>query len=342
MGITVRTDAMEKIALFSTQDYDQYFFEKIKDSLPESYEVAYYREKLCKETAHLAKGAKVVCVFVNDDVCSDVIETLRSGGTELIALRCAGFNNVDLKAADSNGIKVVRVPAYSPYAVAEFALGLLIALNRKIVIASSRTKDSNFNLNGLLGFDLRGKTIGVVGTGKIAKIFIKLLSGFDVKILAYDIYQDHEYAKQYNFEYTTLDNLWRHSDAISFHLPLNPDTYHIVNAKSIAKMRKGVLLINTGRGPLIDAEALIEGIKKGKIGGAALDVYEKESNYFYYDHSGKTLQDDVLARLLSFKNVIVTSHQAFFTYEALTNIVTTTFENIKSYFSGVELVNEVK
>ena len=332
---------MEKISIFSTQDYDKYFFEKIKENFSESYEINYFKVKLTKETAYLAKDSKIVCIFVNDDANAEVIQALYEGGTRLIALRCAGFNNVDLKAAEGK-IKVVRVPAYSPYAVAEFALGLMMALNRKLVIASNRTKESNFNLNGLLGFDMRKKTVGIVGTGKIAKVLIKLLSGFDVRFLAYDLIEDNEFAKQYNVTYATLDNFWLNSDIISLHCPLTPETKYIINRESIDKMKKGVLIVNTGRGPLIDTNALIEGIKDGKIGGVALDVYERESDYFYYDHSNKTLQDDVLSRLLSFKNVIVTSHQAFFTYEALTNIVTTTFENIKAFINDEELINEVK
>lgn len=332
---------MKKISFFSIQEYDKYFFEKIKEEFKENYEINYFKEKLTIKTAHLATGSKVVCIFVNDEANAQVIETLYQGGTELIALRCAGFNNVDMQAA-KNKIKVVRVPAYSPPAVAEFALGLMLALNRKIVVASNRTKISNFSLNGLLGFDMHKKTFGIIGTGKIAKILIKMLSGFDAKVLAYDLYEDKEFAKQYNMTYTSLDYLFENSDVISLHCPLTPETTHIINARSISKMKKGVLLVNTARGLLVDTNALIDAIKAGKIGGAALDVYEKESDYYYYDHSNKTLKDDVLARLLSFKNVIITSHQAYFTYEALINIAKITFKNIDDYFEGNELVNEVK
>lgn len=332
---------MEKIALFSMQAYDQQFFDDIKKQIGGNFEIVYYKEKLTESTAHLAKGAIGVCVFVNDNVSKEVIDTLYEGGTRLIALRCAGFNNVDLKAAEGK-LKVVRVPAYSPYAVAEFALGLLLALNRNIPTAVTRTKQSNFNLNGLLGFDIYGKTIGVIGTGKIAKVFISLLSGFNVNFLAYDVYQDHEFAAKFNVKYTTLDEIYEKSDVISLHCPLTDETRYMINADSINKMKKGVLIVNTGRGPLIDTRALICGIKSGKIGGAGLDVYEKESDYFYYDHSQTTLQDDVLSRLLSFKNVIVTSHQAFFTKEALTSIATVTINNINDFLNGKELVNEVK
>lgn len=332
---------MEKIALFSMQAYDQQFFDDIKKQNGGNFEIVYYKEKLTESTAHLAKGAIGVCVFVNDNVSKEVIDTLYEGGTRLIALRCAGFNNVDLKAAEGK-LKVVRVPAYSPYAVAEFALGLLLALNRNIPTAVTRTKQSNFNLNGLLGFDIYGKTIGVIGTGKIAKVFISLLSGFNVNFLAYDVYQDHEFAAKFNVKYTTLDEIYEKSDVISLHCPLTDETRYMINADSINKMKKGVLIVNTGRGPLIDTRALICGIKSGKIGGAGLDVYEKESDYFYYDHSQTTLQDDVLSRLLSFKNVIVTSHQAFFTKEALTSIATVTINNINDFLNGKELVNEVK
>ena len=265
-----------------------------------------------------------------------------AGGTRLIALRCAGFNNVDLEAAKNKGIKVVRVPAYSPHAIAEFALGLMLALNRKIPVANNRTKEANFSINGLLGFDMHQKTVGIIGTGKIAKVLIKLLSGFDLRVLAYDVVKDEEFARQYNVVYTDLDTIWAKSDIISLHCPLTEQTKYVINKESINKMKNGVLLVNTGRGPLVNSLDLIEALKNGKVGGAALDVYENESEYFYYDHSSKVLKDDVLARLLSFKNVIVSSHQAYFTYEALTSIATTTLNNIDSFLGGEQLINEVK
>ncbi|MDE6894527.1 MAG: 2-hydroxyacid dehydrogenase [Malacoplasma sp.] len=332
---------METIAVFSTQEYDKYFLDKNKVNARHQCQINYFKNKLTVETADLAKGAKIVCVFVNDQVNKEVIEKLYNGGTRLIALRCAGFNNVDLAAAKNKGIKVVRVPAYSPHAIAEFALGMMIALNRKITIANNRTKESNFSINGLLGFDMHQKTVGIIGTGKIAKVLIKLLSGFDLRVLAYDVVKDEEFAKKYNVVYTDLDTIWSKSDIISLHCPLNDGTKYIINKDSISKMKNGVLLVNTGRGPLVNSLDLIEGLKNGKIGAAALDVYENESEYFYYDHSNRILKDDVLARLLSFKNVIVSSHQAYFTYEALTSIATTTLQNIDSFLSNEELVNEV-
>ncbi|MDE5949818.1 MAG: 2-hydroxyacid dehydrogenase [Malacoplasma sp.] len=332
---------METIAVFSTQEYDKYFLDKNKVNARHQCQINYFKNKLTVETADLAKGATIVCVFVNDQVNKEVIEKLYNGGTRLIALRCAGFNNVDLAAAKNKGIKVVRVPAYSPHAIAEFALGMMIALNRKITIANNRTKESNFSINGLLGFDMHQKTVGIIGTGKIAKVLIKLLSGFDLRVLAYDVVKDEEFAKKYNVVYTDLDTIWSKSDIISLHCPLNDGTKYIINKDSISKMKNGVLLVNTGRGPLVNSLDLIEGLKNGKIGAAALDVYENESEYFYYDHSNRILKDDVLARLLSFKNVIVSSHQAYFTYEALTSIATTTLQNIDSFLSNEELVNEV-
>ncbi|MDE5841520.1 MAG: 2-hydroxyacid dehydrogenase [Malacoplasma sp.] len=332
---------METIAVFSTQEYDKYFLDKNKVNARYQCQINYFKVKLTSESADLAKGAKIVCVFVNDQVNKEVIDKLYNGGTRLIALRCAGFNNVDLVAAKNKGIKVVRVPAYSPHAIAEFALGMMIALNRKITIANNRTKESNFSINGLLGFDMHQKTVGIIGTGKIAKVLIKLLSGFDLRVLAYDVVKDEEFAKKYNVIYTDLETIWSKSDIISLHCPLNDGTKYIINKDSISKMKNGVLLVNTGRGPLVNSLDLIEGIKSGKIGAAALDVYENESEYFYYDHSNKVLKDDVLSRLLSFKNVIVSSHQAYFTYEALTSIATTTLQNIDSFLSGEQLTNEV-
>jgi len=248
--------------------------------------------------------------------------------------------NVDIKAAH-NRIKVVRVPAYSPYAVAEHTLALMLTLNRKTHKAYSRTREGNFSLNGLLGFDMHGKIAGMIGTGKIAKILIQALSGMGMKIVAYDLYPDNEFAKQYNVEYVSLDELYNRSDIISLHCPLNKDTEYIINTDSIAKMKDGVMIINTGRGKLIHTHTLIKGLKSKKIGAAGLDVYEEESDYFFEDRSNNVIDDDVLARLLSFNNVIVTSHQAFFTKEALENIAETTLVNIQDFVNGKTLVNEV-
>ena len=332
---------MTTIAVFGSQPYDEHFFNLMNAKKNFGFSFKFIKENLTEKTATLAKGNEVVCVFVNDTVNAKVIDTLHSNGTRLLALRCAGFNNVDLMAAEGK-IQVVRVPAYSPYAVAEYALGLMLASNRHICQARQRTREGNFSLHGLIGFDMHEKTIGVIGTGKIAKVLIQLLSGFNVHILAYDIYPDENFAQKFGVKYTTPDEIFKHSDIITLHCPLTPESRHIINADAIAKMKPGVMLINTGRGPLIDTNALIDGLKKHIIGAAALDVYEKESDYFYTDHSTEVMEDDNLARLLSFDNVIVSSHQAFFTREALTNIATTTLENIKAYLEHKPLVNEVK
>ncbi|HOV15386.1 MAG TPA: 2-hydroxyacid dehydrogenase, partial [Spirochaetota bacterium] len=261
-------------------------------------------------------------------------------GIGLVALRCAGYNNVDLKEAFGN-IHIVRVPAYSPYAVAEHAISLIMALNRKTHKAYNRTREGNFSINGLLGFDMFGKTAGVIGTGKIGKILINILKGFGMKILVYDLFPDTKFAKDENIEYCELDKIYKEADIISLHCPLSKETTHLINKESLSKMKPNVMIINTSRGHLIDTKALINALKDGKIGSAGLDVYEEESEYFFEDHSGNILNDDILARLLTFNNVLITSHQAFFTKEALKNICETTFNNIKDYFEGKNLVNEI-
>ncbi|MDR2396594.1 MAG: 2-hydroxyacid dehydrogenase [Puniceicoccales bacterium] len=332
---------METITLFGTQPYDEHFFKKINEEKKFGYTFKFFKENLTQHTAALADGTQVVCVFVNDIVSANVVDALHKHGVRLLALRCAGFNNVDLEAAKGK-IKVVRVPAYSPYAVAEYTLGLMLTLNRKIHRAVNRTHEGNFSLNGLLGFDMHQKTIGIVGTGKIAKVLINLLGGFGVNLLAYDVFPDKAFAKEHHVQYTTLDHLLSESDIISLHCPLTPETQHIINAKTLQKMKPGVMLINTGRGQLIDTRALINSLKKHHVGSIALDVYENEGKYFYQDHSDQCIEDDLLARLLSFNNVIVTSHQAFFTQEALVNIAVTTLENIQAFLANQPLVNEVK
>ena len=282
----------------------------------------------------------MVCIFVNDTADAAVIDAMAENGVKLLALRCAGFNNVDLAAAKGK-LPVVRVPAYSPYAVAEYSLALMLSLNRKIHRAYWRTRDGNFSLNGMMGFDMHGKTIGIIGTGKIAKILIKILKGFGMHILAYDLYPDYKFAEEEGIMYTTLDELYHRSDIISLHCPLTEETRYLINDQSIDKMKDGVMIINTGRGQLIHTNALIEGLKEKKISAAGLDVYEEEGDYFYEDKSDKIIDDDVLARLLSFNNVIVTSHQAFFTKEAMHNIAETTLQNIEDFRLNRPLVNEV-
>jgi len=328
-----------RIAFFDAKPYDKASFDMRNKDF--GFDILYYGGQLNKDSAVLAKGAKIVCAFVNDIVDAEVIDILANNGIKLIALRSAGFNNVDLKAAEGR-IRIVRVPAYSPYAVAEHTLALMLALNRKIYKAHTRTRDGNFSLNGLMGFDMHGKTAGIIGTGKIARILITTLRAMGMNVLAYDVYPDSEFAIQSGIEYTSLNDLYANSDIISLHCPLTKETEHMINHDSIAKMKDGVMIINTGRGKLIDSQALIEGLKCKKIGFAGLDVYEEEGDYFYEDLSDYVIDDDVLARLLSFNNVIITSHQAFFTREALANIAQTTLENIKDYTEGKPLINEVK
>ena len=323
-----------KIAFFDAKDYDKNSF--IRANGDDRYEIVFYETRLTKDTCRLAEGCDVVCVFVNDDVNREVIDELVKMNIRLIALRCAGYNNVDIEYAYGK-IHVVRVPAYSPYAVAEHAMALLLTSIRRIHKAYIRTKDFNFSLNGLTGFDLHGKTVGVVGTGKIGRIFIDICRGFGMNVIAYDKVP----AKDSGIEYVTLEELWARADIISFHCPLTDENRHMVNASTIAQMKKGVVLINTSRGALIDAEALVEGIKARQIGAACLDVYEEESNVFFHDYSGHIVDDDILARLISMPNVIVTSHQAFLTEEALSNIADTTLKNVEEFFENEYSANEV-
>lgn len=326
---------MKKLAFFDTKPYDKVWFEKLKGEY--DVEFKYLDTKLNEDTAYLAKNCDGIVVFVNDTVSAGVIEILDSLGIKLIALRCAGFNNVDFKAAKEKNMCVVRVPAYSPYAVAEFAVGMLLTLVRKIHKAHFRTRDYNFSINGLTGFDLYGKTVGVIGTGKIGKIFAEIAKGFGMNVIAYDLYPD----KNSDINYVSLDEVFTKSDIISLHCPLTKETHYIIDENAISKMKDGVIIVNTSRGALINAEDLLNGLKSMKIGGACLDVYEEESEIFFEDFSGEIIQDDILARLLSLPNVIITSHQAFLTEEALSNIAKTTLGNIKEYFSGVEPVNKI-
>ena len=327
-----------KIAFFGAKPYDIASFDKVNEKY--NYDIRYYKGHLNPNNVVLTQDTDVVCIFVNDTADAAVIDAMVDTGVKLLALRCAGFNNVDLKAAKGK-LPVVRVPAYSPYAVAEYSLALMLSLNRKIHRAYWRTRDGNFSLNGLMGFDMHGKTIGIIGTGKIAKILIRLLKGFGMRILAYDLYPDMKFAGEEGISYVSLDELYRESDIISLHCPLTDQTKYMIDKDSIDKMKEGVMIINTGRGQLINTNDLIEGLKEKKIAAAGLDVYEEEGEYFYEDKSDKIIDDDVLARLLSFNNVIVTSHQAFFTKEALHNIAETTLQNIEDFRCHRPLVNEV-
>ena len=316
---------MIKVAFFDTKEYDKESFEKVAET--RDVEVKYLETKLSEHTAELARGCDAVCVFVNDAVDAAVIDKLYDCGVKIIALRCAGYNNVDLQHAYGK-IHVVHVPAYSPYAVAEHAAALLLTSIRRIHKAYNRTRDFNFSLNGLTGFDLHGKTAGIIGTGKIGRIFSDICRGFGMHVIAYDRFP----AKDSGIEYVTLDELFERSDIISLHCPLTEETRHLIGADAIGKMKKGVVILNTSRGALIDTEALLQGIKARKVGAACLDVYEEEADIFFEDRSGHILNDELLSRLISMPNVIVTSHQAFLTQEALHNIAETTMNNIESYF----------
>ena len=327
-----------KIAFFDTKPYDRPSFDRYAAEY--GIEIKYFETKLNADTAELAHGFDGVCVFVNDTVDAEVIDKLCELGVKVVALRCAGFNNVDIRHARGK-ITVVRVPAYSPYAVAEHAMALLLTSIRRIHKAYIRSRDFNFSLSGLTGFDLHGKTVGVIGTGKIGRVFIDICRGFGMKVLAYDKFPVPDLDNGDTVRYVGLDELLSGSDIISLHCPLTEETYHMISENAIEKCKKGVVIINTSRGALVDAEALLAGIKSRKVGAACLDVYEEESELFFEDNSGHILEDDTLARLISMPNVIVTSHQAFLTEDALENIAETTVANIVSVFEKGECPNEV-
>lgn len=328
---------MKKIAFFDTKSYDKASFDSVNDKAENKYEIIYIESKLNYRTAVMAKGCDAVCAFVNDSIDKATINTLCDGGTKIIAMRSAGYSNIDLKAANGK-ITVVRVPAYSPYAVAEHAMALLLSLNRKIHRAYIRVRDFNFNIAGFTGFDLHGKTAGVIGTGKIGRAFIDICHGFGMNVLAYDPYP----VKDADFTYTDLDTLYAGSDVISLHCPLTDKNRRMLDSKAFSKMKKDVFIINTSRGALIDSTALLDALNNGTIRGAGLDVYEEEGDFFFEDMSDTIIKDDVLALLISRPNVLLTSHQAFLTREALRNIAVTTLENLDDFFGGKELVNEVK
>lgn len=316
-----------KLAFFDTKPYDKQGFDAcIRDT---ELEIKYYETKLNEDTVSLAAGYDAVCVFVNDTVNAAVVDKLYRYGVKVIVLRCAGFNNVDIHACQGK-ISVYRVPAYSPYAVAEHAMALLLTINRRTHKAYIRTRDFNFSLQGFVGFDLYGKTVGIIGTGKIGKVFANICSGFGMNIICYDKFPD----TASGLTYVTMDELIAQSDIISLHCPLTEENRHLINAESIARMKKGVTIINTSRGSLINTEDLIQGIKEKQVGAACLDVYEEESDFFYEDYSGHVVQDDKLVRLIAMPNVIVSSHQAFLTREALNNIAATTVDNVMKFFQG--------
>ena len=329
-----------KVAVFNAHSFDREFISRT--NLEFKHDITFFETKLTLETVKLAEGYPCICCFVSDQLDSKTLPILAKLGVKLIALRSAGYNHVDLNEAKRVGIKVVRVPAYSPNAVAEHAVALLLALDRKIPKAYNRVRDLDFSLEGLMGFDLCGKTVGVIGTGKIGRVFVKIMNGFDCNVIAFDPSPNANIQSNKMAKYVTLTELYQESDIISLHLPLTPDTKHMINPEAMSHMKKGVYLINTGRGALIDTVALIAGLKTGQIGAAGLDVYEEEENIFYRNLSDQVLKDDVLARLLTFPNVLITSHQAFFTSEAVTNISQTTLQNIADFEAGKVLTNEVK
>ena len=331
---------MEKtrIIFFDIKDYDREFFEKYGKNY--NYEMSFFKSRLSLENVHLTRGYDVVCAFTNDDIGKETIDAMAENGVRLLAMRCAGFNNVSLKDIH-NRFKVVRVPAYSPHAIAEYTVGLILAVNRKINKAYVRTREGNFSINGLMGVDLYGKTAGIIGTGKIGQILIKILKGFDMKVIAYDLFPNQKVAEELGFEYVSLDELYANSDIISLNCPLTKDTQYMINRRSMLKMKDGVILVNTGRGQLIDSADLVEALKDKKVGAVALDVYEEEEDYFFEDKSTQVIEDDILGRLLSFYNVLITSHQAYFTKEAVEAITVTTLNNIKDFIEGKPLVNEV-
>ena len=316
-----------KLAFFDTKSYDIPGFDRY--ALPAGIEIKYYEPNLNRDTVSLANGFDAVCVFVNDTVDAVVVDRLYEMGVKAIVLRCAGFNNVDIKACEGK-LRVFRVPAYSPHAVAEHAMALLLTINRRTHKAYIRTREFNFSLQGLAGFDLYGKTVGIIGTGKIGRVFADICKGFGMNVLAYDKFP----ATNSGLNYVELPELFEKSDIISLHCPLTEETRHIINAESIAMMKKGVTIINTSRGALVNTEDLITGIKDRKVGAACLDVYEEEGDLFYEDYSGHIVEDDKLVRLIAMPNVIVTSHQAFLTNEALDNIAATTVNNLTRFFSG--------
>lgn len=323
---------MKTIAFFDAKPYDKEWFDKSNTA----YRIKYLESKLTPSTVQLAAGSDAVCAFVNDSITAEVLDALYAMGVRVIAMRCAGYSNVDFEHAYGK-INVVRVPAYSPYAVAEHAIALLLAVNRKLHRAYNRTRDFNFSLVGLAGVDLHGKTVGIIGTGKIGRTFMDICKGFGMNVLAYDAFP----VKDSGIDYVPLDELFTRSDVISLHCPLTEQTRHMLNADAFAKMKQGVFILNTSRGALIDTEALLDALNSGKVRGAGLDVYEEEADLFFEDKSGNIMKDDVLALLVSRPNVVLTSHQAFLTEEALQNIAQTTLANLDEFFSGASLTNEV-
>jgi len=327
-----------RVAVFSTKSYDRSYLEEANRNY--KHELVFFDPHLTAETCIMAEGFPCVCVFVNDNLNSETLNRLAKQGVRLIALRCAGFNNVDLKASEALGLTVVRVPAYSPNAVAEHTVALILALNRKIYRAYNRVREGNFSIEGLMGFNLHGKTIGIIGTGKIGTVVAKIMKGFGCNLIAHDPYPSSE-CKALGVRYIPLSELFNESDIITLHCPLTPETYHLINEQALRQMKNGVILINTSRGGVIDTLAVIQALKSGKIAYLGLDVYEEEGDLFFQDLSDRIITDDVFARLLTFPNVIITGHQAFFTHEAMENIAETTLSNIKDFELGRTCPNQI-
>lgn len=328
-----------RIAFFSTHTFDRQFFDAANRS--HGHDIRYLEARLAPATSALAAGAEAICAFVNDDLRADVLTALHAVGVRLIALRSAGFNHVDLPRAFELGLTVARVPAYSPYAVAEHAVAMMLSLNRKIHRAHARVREGNFALDGLLGFDMRGRTVGLVGTGRIGTVVARILTGFGCRLLAYDVAVNAECADM-GVHYRSLDELWTQSDIVSLHAPLTGDTRHMIDAAAIARLKPGVMIVNTSRGALVDTAALIDGLKSGHVGYVGLDVYEEEEQLFFRDLSAQVIQDDVFARLLTFPNVLITAHQAFFTREAMTAISEVTLENVSAFEQDRRTGNELE
>jgi len=327
-----------KVAVFSAKPYDRQFLEAANAEAP--HHLQFFEPHLSADTSALAAGFPAICVFVHDQLDAPVLQELAQGGTRLIALRCAGFNNVDLKQAEALGMTVTRVPAYSPYAVAEHAVGLILALNRKIHRAHARVREGNLALEGLLGADLHGQTVGVIGTGKIGAVFARIMSGFGCRLLAYDPVRSPE-CESLGVRYADVAEVFAQSEILSLHCPLTPPTHHLIGREALRQMKHGVMIINTSRGAVIDTKAVIEALKSGKVGALGLDVYEEEADLFFEDLSSRVIQDDVFARLLTFPNVIITGHQAFFTRNAMEAIAETTLANITAFERGRPSGNEV-
>ena len=327
------------VIIYSTHRFEKEFLE---NSNAGKHNLKYVDMQLNVNTAYLAKDAQAVSIFVNDDASAGVLDILKQAGVKFLVLRSAGYNNVNLEKAHQLGIQVARVPAYSPYAVAEHAVALMLALNRKLIRANNRVHELNFSLDGLTGFDMNGKTAGIIGTGQIGSVVARILHGFGCKLLAVDRFRNEELTEKYEVEYTNYDNLYSNSDIITLHVPLLPETRYLINRESMAKMKRGVMLINTSRGGLVNTKDVITGLKSGHIGYFGIDVYEEEAGLFFEDHSEGIVQDDVIARLLSFRNVLITSHQAFLTQTALENIADTTFYNLDCFARDGDCKNEIK